>query len=485
MSSIQTQTVISPSSSTPWLSIGDVHTKPLETLGTTDSYKQSEVTPSMGTIFEDLNLTEILHSPDGDAKIRDLAIIVSRRGFCIFPKQTDLSVSDHKLLVRKLGQLTVRPYTSDLWIHPVNHTKLPDGTLDGEIMSPSRDPKKLYTREGGYSKGSEKNQSRADGWHIDGSFENVTPDYTTLHMTLTPNCGGDTMFASAYEAYDLLSAPMARMLEGLKATFMPWNHKPENIVDRLWSGTRGVPENFGPELRASHPCIRTNPVTGWKSLFAFGHHLRQIEGLGDEENKFMCEFLQRLITENHQIQARVKWSPDDLIIWDNRAVYHVPPPQSPFWRGVEYDANLCFVASARRTTTVAAAYDVRTEFVGVARRLTLTRDLLGVGTPWAFSRAIPRGCDLSVVWIILRFLRVESHLSFYSSMLSPNSFHYPVYTSFRAYPLFCHLTTVIIFLQLKLDLVSTCIIELESTSLQLYPRKICSMPAFFILLPCC
>jgi alpha-ketoglutarate-dependent taurine dioxygenase len=30
---------------------------------------------------------------------------------------------------------------------------------------------------------------------------------------------------------------------------------------------RGAPDNVGNALRAIHPVIRTNPVTGWKSLF--------------------------------------------------------------------------------------------------------------------------------------------------------------------------------------------------------------------------
>lgn len=161
--------------------------------------------------------------------------------------------------------------------------ELADGSIDPEVMSPSRNIKnKLYIREGGYSK---RNQSRADGWHTDGSFENVPPDYTLLHMVKVPveGSGGDTMFASAYEAYDILSPPMKKFLEGLNATFMPWDHKPENIIDHMWKGTRGAPENQGPELRASHQCVRTNPVTGWNSLFAFGHHLEEFEGLGDVE----------------------------------------------------------------------------------------------------------------------------------------------------------------------------------------------------------
>lgn len=141
-------------------------------------------------------------------------------------------------------------------------------------------------------------------------------------MKKTPATGGDTLFASSYEAYDLLSKPMARMLEGLSAVFMPPNHKPEDIIDRMWKGPRGAPENVGADLRAKHPCIRTNPVTGWKSLWAFGHHLEAIEGLGDVENKVVIDFLQRLITENHQLQARVKWSKDDC---ENLSIPSVSP----------------------------------------------------------------------------------------------------------------------------------------------------------------
>lgn len=99
----------------------------------------------------------------------------------------------------------------------------------------------------------------------------------------------------------------------------------------MWKGSRGAPENVGPELRASHPAVRTNPVTGWKSLYAMGHHLESIEGLGDLENRMVLELLERLLVDNHQLQVRVKWSADDLVVWDNRAVYHVSlTPGSPF-----------------------------------------------------------------------------------------------------------------------------------------------------------
>ncbi|KAI3323642.1 taurine catabolism dioxygenase [Xylariaceae sp. AK1471] len=322
MSTVYTPTTLS---SAPSTSTVNLHSpaQPLEYKGLWDKYRISDITPSIGITCEEVDLAELLRSPDCDAKLRDLAILISRRGLCVFPKQAELTVADQKLLCRKLGELTTRPSTSDLWIHPVNQTLLPDGTLDGEYMSPSRDPsKKLYTQEGGYSANTAKNQSRADGWHTDGSFENVPADYTLLHMKECPNTGGDTLFASAYEVYDLISKPMQKMLEGLEATFMPPHHTPEKIRGRLWPSSRGASANVGPSLRARHPCVRTNPVTGWKSLYAFGHHLERIEGLGEVENTMMIKFLTRLVTENHQLQARVKWAKDDLVIWDNRAVYH-------------------------------------------------------------------------------------------------------------------------------------------------------------------
>ena len=114
---------------------------------------------------------------------------------------------------------------------------------------------------------------------------------------------GDTLFASAYEVYDLLSEPYQKFLESLTATFMPPGHEPVNIADRMWKGPRGSPENVGADLRASHRCVRTNPLTGWKYVYAMGHHMEGIDGLADVESKIVTDHLVRLVTENHQLQV--------------------------------------------------------------------------------------------------------------------------------------------------------------------------------------
>lgn len=80
-------------------------------------------------------------------------------------------------------------------------------------------------------------------------------------------------------------------------------------------------------FEAVHPLVRTNPVTGWKSLYAIGHHLKQINDLTFEEGKSMEDWFTRLLLENHDLQVRNRWqNVNDLAIWDNRCTYHAATP---------------------------------------------------------------------------------------------------------------------------------------------------------------
>ena len=66
-------------------------------------------------------------------------------------------------------------------------------------------------------------------------------------------------------------------------------------------------ENVGSDLSAVHPVIRTKPVTGWKSVFAVGQHVKSVNGLTPCESKhFLDEFVD-LIVENHDIQVGHRW----------------------------------------------------------------------------------------------------------------------------------------------------------------------------------
>lgn len=114
----------------------------------------------------------------------------------------------------------------------------------------------------------------------------------------------------------------------------------------LYTAPRGSPDNIGDELRTIHPVIRTNPVTGWKSVFAVGTHVEKVNGLTEEESKHLLDWFVTLIVENHDLQVRFRWQDaNDLgktlsanwymrrnsadastAIWDNRSVYHAATP---------------------------------------------------------------------------------------------------------------------------------------------------------------
>lgn len=134
------------------------------------------------------------------------------------------------------------------------------------------------------------------------SFERIPSDYAVLKMT-QPNedAGGDTLWASAYEAYDRLSPTFQKFAEGLTAThYQPdFLQVKEKFGEDLIEDYRGSPENTGLDFKAeqyvsrsgrdpaqitfhlanillcrSSPVIRTNPVTGWKSLFGACHQVK-------------------------------------------------------------------------------------------------------------------------------------------------------------------------------------------------------------------
>jgi alpha-ketoglutarate-dependent taurine dioxygenase len=78
----------------------------------------------------------------------------------------------------------------------------------------------------------------------------------------------DTLWASGYELYDRLSPPYQKFLDGLDATFAQpgFNEVAKKGGFELYDKQRGAPENVGSELKAVHPVVRTNPVTGMSHI---------------------------------------------------------------------------------------------------------------------------------------------------------------------------------------------------------------------------
>jgi hypothetical protein len=108
LSPVKTHTIAEITRTISGLTQFPSHPTPLSYEGTLDSYESFDVTGVIGREFPTLQLTDILND---DAKIRDLAVLVSQRGVVFFRSQS-IGIDDQKILGQKLGELTGKPATS-------------------------------------------------------------------------------------------------------------------------------------------------------------------------------------------------------------------------------------------------------------------------------------------------------------------------------------------------------------------------------------
>ncbi|KAF7560160.1 hypothetical protein G7046_g4004 [Stylonectria norvegica] len=298
--------------------------QPLKLSGALKPYESFDVTPSIGREFPKANISEWLNAPNSDELIRDLAITISQRGVVFFRGQDGLTNDLQKKLVLKLGELSGRPPTSSLHIHPLLNSEREYGGDDLEVSTiSSKQHKKFYSREG--ADGIVVTKPKHELWHSDIAFEPFPADYSSLRLVEFPAAGGDTLWASGYDVYDRLSPAYKQFLESLTATFdqPDFGRIASESGFKLYDKPRGAPENVGSDLKAIHPVVRTNPVTGWKSVFPIGDHVKHINGLTQDESDNLLKWFYDLIVLDHTLQVRFKWqTPNDLAIWDNRSVFH-------------------------------------------------------------------------------------------------------------------------------------------------------------------
>lgn len=102
-----------------------------------------------------------------------------------FRKQDNITNDLQKELVQRLGELTGKPETSGLHIHPVANSGRQEGVEDDEISVISSELAKRI-----YLKSTQKTQSRRKEWHSDITFEPVPSDYALLRLIQLPQVGG-------------------------------------------------------------------------------------------------------------------------------------------------------------------------------------------------------------------------------------------------------------------------------------------------------
>jgi len=152
------------------------------------------------------------------------------------------------------------------------------------------------------------------GWHIDITFVANPNKYSILRGVEIPPYGGDTLWSNLQAAYEGLSPKIRDLIDGLQ-----WVSR-ANAYE--FGPTREGRRNIGP-LSAVHPVVQVHPETGRKHLF-ISPTASHIVGLKERESQTLIDLLADEITRP-EYQVRFHWTPDALVLWDNRAVAHAGP----------------------------------------------------------------------------------------------------------------------------------------------------------------
>ena len=157
-------------------------------------------------------------------------------------------------------------------------------------------------------------RNNGDCWHSDVSCDEDPPMGSILHLTTVPACGGDTLFASMYAAYDALSDSMKTLLGPLGAM-----HESEHFYRDLYGEQQQMRRDDYPS--AEHPVILTHPVSGRKAIFVNSLFSTRIVGIESSESRALLEFLFTHVSDP-RFQCRFRWRENSIAFWDNRCVQH-------------------------------------------------------------------------------------------------------------------------------------------------------------------
>ena len=160
-----------------------------------------------------------------------------------------------------------------------------------------------------------------ESWHTDHSYDTEPALGSILHGIDIPPHGGDTVFVSMAAAYEALTERYKEILSGLFA----W-HSSRHVFGAQTVGTEAeqtgrVGNAEAAQQDALHPVVIRHPLSGRPGLYVNPQFTTRIDGLSEAESKSILGFLFEHC-QQPEFQARVRWQPGDVTMWDNRATWH-------------------------------------------------------------------------------------------------------------------------------------------------------------------
>lgn len=246
-------------------------------------------TPTIGAVVHGLDLRQ----PLDEATQTELRHALAQHEVLFFRDQ-DLTPEQHVAFTRTFGGVAeVKAFFPRLAKHP-----------EIEIVESTAERPKA-----------------ANNWHADITWREQPPLGTSLYAQVIPASGGDTLWASLTAAYASLPPAFQAYLETLTAVhtweISGWT---EYLLHKDASGEqlREARAKYPP---AEHPVVRTHPVTGKKILYVNSTFTSHIKGLPRTQSDALLTQLFEL-ARVPEFQARLRWAPGTLAVWDNRSTQH-------------------------------------------------------------------------------------------------------------------------------------------------------------------
>lgn len=271
--------------------------------GAPDRRQELDVRPLAAKIGAEIQGVD-LSRPLGPATV-DAIRSALRRWRVVFFRDQHLDHAAQIAFGRQFGELTYAHPHDD---HP------PEGhpeiyTVDPRRFEAQYDPDQVRNLRRRYS--------YTNGWHTDVTPAVNPPAGSILRADVVPEYGGDTTFTNLVAAYEGLSAPVRRLVEGLRA---------EHLYQPVFPGGNSL---YGDRIEtnrlvAHHPVVRVHPETGEKVLFVNPVFTRHIVGLTPPESRAILDLLFEQISRP-AYTVRFRWAPGSVAFWDNRATAHLGP----------------------------------------------------------------------------------------------------------------------------------------------------------------
>jgi taurine dioxygenase len=258
-------------------------------------FSATRLTPTIGAEIGDLDLRSPLTDDTYCALRRALL-----KYKVLFFRDQDITAAQHVAVARRFGELEVHPTFPHHPDHP-------------EIVIIGRNDSK---------------RGRENLYHSDVSWREIPSMGSMLRCVQCPEVGGDTIWINMAAAYANLPDDVKVRIAELTAVheFLPLF----GIV---------IPDEQHDEMRRKfppvvHPVVRTHPETGEKILFVneafttylanFGKKTADQYRIGFDYKLAEMELLQYLFRQAQapEYQVRLKWRPNTIAFWDNRACQH-------------------------------------------------------------------------------------------------------------------------------------------------------------------